>query len=86
MAETFPVLNTKIDYEKEFLKQYSKDFEAPSTKCLKAFFLPTLRDHVITINEISFPKFKAEQVTTLFHDRQSNGFEDKIRNKYIKKN
>ena len=83
MAEAFPVLNTKTDYEKEFLKQYSKDFEAPSTKCLKAFFHPTLRDHVITINEVNFPKVKAEQVTTLFHNRQSDGFENKIRNKYI---
>ena len=83
MSETFPVLNTNIDYEKEFLDKYSRRFEFPSARCLNAFFHPTLRDCVITINEIKFPKVKADQVICLFHDLQSENFENKMKNKYV---
>ena len=82
MSETFPVLNTKIDYEKEFLDKYSKDFDFPSARWLNAFFHPSLRDHVITINEVNFPQVEAEQITSLFHHRQSDDFEEMMRNKY----
>ena len=82
MSETFPVLDTKIDYEKEFLDKYSKDFDFPSARWLNAFFHPSLRDHVITINEVNFPQVEAEQITSLFHHRQSDHFEEKMRNKY----
>ena len=82
MSEAFPVLNTKIDYEKQYLSDYSKNIEFPSTRCLNAFFHPSLRDHVITINEVNFPKIKADQISAMFHNRQSADFENKMRSKY----
>ena len=82
MSEAFPVLNTKIDYEKQFLSDYSKDIEFPSARCLNAFFHPSLKDHVITINEIKFPKIKSGQAVAMFHNRQSADFENKMRSKY----
>ena len=55
----------------------------PDFTCLKTVFHPTLKDHVITLNEIKFPKVLNSHVDTLIHNRMIDGFEEKIRRQYM---
>lgn len=48
-------------------------------------FHPTLRDHIVTLNEIKFPKIANKDVETVIHDRMTADFENKIRDFYLER-
>ena len=81
MSHTYPVSNSNSSIKKEFLNEHSKNFEIPTARWIKAFFHPTLRDHVITINEINFPRVKSDEVIAMFHNYQAKDFKKIIKNK-----
>jgi len=83
MEETNLLFNNKATYAKEFEAKYAKSIDLPTTKCLNAFFHPTLRDHIITVNEICFPLVESTNVKGLFHNKISDEFEDKISQHYM---
>lgn len=50
---------------------------------MNAFNHPTLRDHIITINEVNFPEVEPNKVKALFHNRINDQFEYKIDQVYM---
>jgi hypothetical protein len=83
MEETKLIFNTSKDYAKEFKDTYAKSINLPTTKCLNSFFHPVLRDHIITVNEVSFPIVSTEKVKGLMHNRISSNFEYKMEHYYM---
>lgn len=83
MSESNPVFNRRTDYSKQFKEKYAKTADLPMTKCLKVFFHPTIRDHIITVNEVNFPTVDSDKVHALFHNKIRDPFEEKIRDVYM---
>ena len=83
MSECFGPFDPNTNYAKQFIEKYSKTLELPMTKLINAFFHPTLRDHIITLNEVKFPDIDWSKVKGLIPDKNRNEFEVKIKNQYM---
>jgi hypothetical protein len=83
MSANHQVFDPAIDYAKQFENSYCKKTNMPSVKCLNTFFHPTLRDHVIQINEINFPNVDFTKVKALFHEKIRDNFDNEIYQHYF---
>ena len=74
------VQDTKRDNVNEFNEEYYKDFEIPTSKCLKRIAHPTEWDQFIIVNKVNFPNVKPEKVTAFIHKEQLKGLKGDIKN------
>ena len=83
MSEYFSSFDLSDNYAQKFIGKYAKKVKLPTTKLINAFFHPTLRDHIITLNQILFPEVESCSVAGLIHDKIRGEFESKIQNHYM---
>ena len=83
MSEYFSSFDLNDNYAQKFIDKYAKKVKLPTTKLINAFFHPTLRDHIITLNQILFPETESCSVVGLIHDKIRGEFESKIQNHYM---